>query len=118
MLMNVVLAVKNSSRCVVLSFEPSEGLIKLSRFMGTAWLGLVHFASPPADLKLMLVVYMAEKNLFMGMVANDQESLFGAVKQVIDTHRKQQQSKTKMVSDVASPSAASCLLSREIRNFH
>ncbi|KAK8767991.1 hypothetical protein V5799_005228, partial [Amblyomma americanum] len=96
MLMNVVLAVKNASRCVVLQFEHSEGLLKLSRFMGSAWLGLVHFASPPADIKLMLVVYMAEKNLYMGMVANDQESLFGAVKQVIDAHRKQQQNKTKL----------------------
>ncbi|KAL1486567.1 hypothetical protein MTO96_031333, partial [Rhipicephalus appendiculatus] len=97
MLMNVVLAVKNASRGVVMSFEPGDGLVKLSRFMGSAWLGLVHFASPPADLKLMLVVYMADKNLFMGMVANDQEGLFAAVKQVIDTHRKQQVTKTKMV---------------------
>ncbi|KAL3208513.1 hypothetical protein MRX96_039069 [Rhipicephalus microplus] len=101
MLMNVVLAVKNASRGVVMSFEPGEGLVKLSRFMGSAWLGLVHFASPPADLKLMLVVYMADKNLFMGMVANDQEGLFAAVKQVIDAHRKQQQSKTKMLQNMS-----------------
>ncbi|KAL1427725.1 hypothetical protein MTO96_017160 [Rhipicephalus appendiculatus] len=101
MLMNVVLAVKNASRGVVMSFEPGDGLVKLSRFMGSAWLGLVHFASPPADLKLMLVVYMADKNLFMGMVANDQEGLFAAVKQVIDTHRKQQVTKTKMLQNMS-----------------
>ncbi|EEC17382.1 transcription factor, putative [Ixodes scapularis] len=109
MLMNVVLAVKNAARCVVLAFgggpeggpAAAEGLHKLSRFMSSAWLGLVHFASPPADIKLMLVVYMPDKNFYMGMIANDQETLYGAVKQVVDTHRKQQQTKSKMLQTMS-----------------
>ncbi|XP_064480426.1 mediator of RNA polymerase II transcription subunit 25-like isoform X12 [Ornithodoros turicata] len=104
MLMNVVLAVKSAARCVVLGFRggpdannAADGLQKLSCFMTNAWLGMVHFASPPADIKLMLVLYMPEKNFYMGLIANDQESLFSAVKQVVDTHRKQQQTKNKMI---------------------
>lgn len=75
----------------------SEGLQKLSKSMSMQFVGCVQFQGM-SPIRMMIVIYMPDKRLFMGFIPNDQEGFFTAMKQMIEQHKKEQQSKQKMVS--------------------
>lgn len=117
LLMNVMPNIKNAARCVYLNFQTQDlsqpgnpqlaseqALQNLCRLMShnSGFLGFIHL-TPPCEIKVMIVVYMAESNTFIALIANEQEMLLNSIKQVFEHHKKaqqqqqQQQQKNKML---------------------
>lgn len=78
----------------------SDGLVKLSKSMSATYVGCVQFpqTQAPTMPRMMIVIYMPDKRLFMGFIPNDQDGFFTAMKQMIEQHKKEQANKQKMVS--------------------
>ncbi|RWS05292.1 mediator of RNA polymerase II transcription subunit 25-like protein [Dinothrombium tinctorium] len=89
---------KSASHHVGLHFTNSEneGFQKLSKIMSTNWVGCIQFTSIPA-IRMMIVLYMPEKKVYMGFIPHDQEGFFSAMRQMIEQHKKDQQQKHKQM---------------------
>lgn len=89
---------RQASHLVGLHFnQESEGLQKLSKIMSTNWVGCIQFTSP-TTIRMMIVLYMVDKKLYMGFIPNDQEDFFSKMRQMIEQHKKEQIAKQqKMV---------------------
>lgn len=77
----------------------SEGLQKLSKSMSMQFVGCVQFQGM-SPIRMMIVIYMPDKRLFMGFIPNDQEGFFAAMKHMIEQHKKEQQTKQKIMVSV------------------
>jgi len=95
---------KNHSHMITFHFsnQESEGYQKLSKIMsntertgGNAWVGCIQL-SPVHGVRMIIVIYMPEKKLFMGFIPIDQEAFFSEMRNTIEEHRKDQ-AKQKMV---------------------
>ncbi|XP_005190085.1 mediator of RNA polymerase II transcription subunit 25 [Musca domestica] len=67
------------SKMVVFKPQPCEALDALAKSMTTIFAGCVHFTTPantpPCDIKVLILLYTADKNAFLGFIPNNQ-SLF------------------------------------------
>ncbi|RWS24983.1 hypothetical protein B4U80_03752 [Leptotrombidium deliense] len=81
------------------SNQENEGFQKLSKIMSSNWVGCIQFTSVPT-IRMMIVLYMPEKKVYMGFIPHDQEAFFAAMRQMIEQHKKDQQQKQKQMVSV------------------
>ncbi|GIY35027.1 hypothetical protein CEXT_2151 [Caerostris extrusa] len=88
---NLFSTLKTAARHVLIHFnQESDALQKLCKNMSSGLVGCIQFQNP-VDIRIMVVLYMPDKRIYMGFIANDQESFFNNIRQRYETHRKQQQ---------------------------
>ncbi|CAL1263811.1 unnamed protein product [Larinioides sclopetarius] len=88
---NLFSTLKTAARHVLIHFnQETEALAKLCKNMSSGLVGCIQFQNP-VDIRIMVVLYMPDKRIYMGFIANDQESFFNNIRQRYENHRKQQQ---------------------------
>ncbi|GFS38181.1 mediator of RNA polymerase II transcription subunit 25 [Trichonephila inaurata madagascariensis] len=92
---NLFSTLKTAARHVLIHFnQESEALNKLCESMSSGLVGCIQFQNL-VDIRIMMVLYMPDKCIYMGFIANDQESFFNNIRQRYENHRKQQQQQQK-----------------------
>lgn len=88
---NLFNILKTAARHVLIHFnQESEALSKLCKIMSSGLVGCIQFHQN-CDIRIMVVLYMPDKKIYMGFIANDQDSFFHNIRQMYENHRKQQQ---------------------------
>ncbi|CAG2108167.1 unnamed protein product, partial [Medioppia subpectinata] len=93
LIMRLFPMLKNGSYHISLHFsgDTDQGLSKLSKIMSTNWVGCIQFTA--LSIRMMIILYMPDKRMYMGFVPHDQEEFFKAMREIIETHKKEQQAK-------------------------
>lgn len=68
--------------------QPPESFESLSKVMSNGYAGCVHFTPAQCDVKILILLYMADKKSYYGFIPNDQNGYVDKLRRVI------QQSKT------------------------
>lgn len=75
------------SKMVVFRPNPCEALETLSKVMTNGFAGCVHFSTsssmPSCDIKVLILLYTAEKNAFLGFIPNNQTIFVDRLRKVI-----------------------------------
>ncbi|XP_027205076.2 uncharacterized protein LOC113798707 [Dermatophagoides pteronyssinus] len=87
---------KNNSYQVHFHFpNESQGLQLLCKAMGSM-VGCIQLTTP-ANIRIIIVFYLPDKKLFLGFIPHDQEEFMNSMKQLVETHKKEQNVKQKMI---------------------
>lgn len=85
-----------NSKSVLFHPQSCEGLESLTKVMSSGFAGCVHFTSVPnsnaCDIKVLILLYTAEKRAYLGFIPNDQAAFVDRLRKVI-----QQQKSTQML---------------------
>ncbi|XP_015915623.1 mediator of RNA polymerase II transcription subunit 25 [Parasteatoda tepidariorum] len=93
---NLFAILKTAAKHVLIHFtQDCDALNKLCKNMSSGLVGCVQFPNN-CDIRIMVILYMPDKRIYMGFIANDQEAFFNNIRQMYDNHRKQQQQKQRM----------------------
>ena len=89
---------KASSQSVHLLFNPTdtESYQKLSKSMSNNFVGCIQMNVQMNAIRIFIIHYTDKK--FVGLIPNDQESFFAALKQAIEMHKAKNLTNQKMVS--------------------
>ncbi|XP_033217039.1 mediator of RNA polymerase II transcription subunit 25 isoform X2 [Belonocnema kinseyi] len=80
-----------NSRSVCFYPTPCEALESLIKVMSSGFAGCVHFNSqPPCGIKVLLLLYTAEKGSFLGFIPNDQSGFVDRLRKVIQQQKNTQ----------------------------
>ncbi|CAG2165639.1 unnamed protein product [Oppiella nova] len=103
LIMRLFPMLKNGSYHISLHFngDPEQGLSKLSKIMSTNWVGCIQFTA--LSIRMMIILYMPDKRMYMGFVPHDQEEFFKAMREIIETHKKEQQAKQQQQKMMVNP---------------
>ncbi|XP_051168877.1 mediator of RNA polymerase II transcription subunit 25-like isoform X2 [Leptopilina boulardi] len=80
-----------NSRSVNFYPTPCEALESLIKVMSTGFAGCVHFnTQPPCGIKVLLLLYTADKRSFVGFIPNDQSGFVDRLRKVIQQQKNTQ----------------------------
>ncbi|XP_012287300.1 mediator of RNA polymerase II transcription subunit 25 [Orussus abietinus] len=93
---NIGGAYLKNSKSVIFHPTPSEGLDSLTKVMSSGFAGCVHFTSipSPCDIKVLILLYTAERRAYLGFIPNDQTAFVDRLRKVIQ-HQKSTQALVK-----------------------
>ncbi|XP_023213843.1 mediator of RNA polymerase II transcription subunit 25-like, partial [Centruroides sculpturatus] len=99
---NVTAILKNAARHIYVHFpQDTEAVQKLTKFMSSNWIGCIQF-TPPNELRIMLILYMTDKQIYIGAIPNDQDGFLAVIRQIFESYRKQQAAKQqKMLTQLS-----------------
>ncbi|XP_008546945.1 mediator of RNA polymerase II transcription subunit 25 [Microplitis demolitor] len=87
-----------NSRSVLFHPTPCDALDSLTKVMSTGFAGCVHFTSAPAlpacEIKVLILLYTAEKRAYLGFIPNDQTAFVDRLRKVIQ-HQKTSHAATR-----------------------
>lgn len=92
---NIGGAYLKNSKSVLFHPQNCEALESLTKVMHSGFAGCVHFTSipsPTCDIKVLILLYTAEKRAYLGFIPNDQVAFVDRLRKVI-----QQQKSTQMM---------------------
>ncbi|BES98939.1 Mediator complex subunit 25 von Willebrand factor type A [Nesidiocoris tenuis] len=74
-----------NSKSVLFHLQPSEALEALTKVMSNGFAGCVHFNSMASacDIKVLILLYTAERSAFLGFIPNDQAAFVDRLRRVI-----------------------------------
>ncbi|XP_014485154.1 PREDICTED: mediator of RNA polymerase II transcription subunit 25-like isoform X2 [Dinoponera quadriceps] len=82
--------IKNS-KSVIFHPTPCEALESLTKMMTAGFAGCVHFSttpqSPPCEIKVLILLYTAEKKSYLGFIPNDQGAFVERLRKVIQQQK-------------------------------
>ncbi|XP_008206394.1 mediator of RNA polymerase II transcription subunit 25 isoform X2 [Nasonia vitripennis] len=85
---NIGQAYLKNSKSVVFFPSPCEALESLIKVMSNGFAGCVHFTSTPScNIKVLLLLYTAEKRTFIGFIPNDQQAFVDRLRKVIQQQK-------------------------------
>ncbi|KAF6199713.1 hypothetical protein GE061_006011 [Apolygus lucorum] len=102
-----------NSKSVLFHLQPSEALEALTKVMSSGFAGCVHFnsvsSSPQCDIKVLILLYTAEKRAFLGFIPNDQVAFVDRLRRVIQhsktTHAMNRQGQAGQAGGSMAPGA-------------
>ncbi|KAK9886904.1 hypothetical protein WA026_019161 [Henosepilachna vigintioctopunctata] len=84
-----------NSKSVLFHPQPCEALESLTKVMSSGFAGCVHFTSiansQTCDIKVLILLYTAEKRAYLGFIPNDQTAFVGRLREVIQKQKSSQQ---------------------------
>ena len=75
---------------VVFQWGQSDALESLSKVMANGFAGCVHFTLAQCEIKVLILLYMAEKKAYLGFIPNDQTGYVERLKRVIQLNKNSQ----------------------------
>ncbi|CAG9861461.1 unnamed protein product [Phyllotreta striolata] len=88
---NIGGAYLKNSKSVLFHPQPCDALESLTRVMSSGFAGCVHFTSvPPCDIKVLILLYTADKKAYLGFIPNDQVAFVDRLRKVIQQQKSQQ----------------------------
>ncbi|XP_015111836.1 mediator of RNA polymerase II transcription subunit 25 isoform X2 [Diachasma alloeum] len=103
---NIGGAYLKNSKSVLFHPTPCEALDSLTKVMSAGFAGCVHFPSSPSlpncDIKVLILLYTAEKRAYLGFIPNDQSGFVERLRKVIQ-HQKNNQALLRQNQGGAGP---------------
>ncbi|XP_063995109.1 mediator of RNA polymerase II transcription subunit 25 isoform X3 [Diachasmimorpha longicaudata] len=91
---NIGGAYLKNSKSVLFHPTPCEALDSLTKVMSAGFAGCVHFPSSPSlpncDIKVLILLYTAEKRAYLGFIPNDQPGFVERLRKVIQQQKNNQ----------------------------
>ncbi|RLU26588.1 hypothetical protein DMN91_000384 [Ooceraea biroi] len=85
-----------NSKSVLFHPTPCEALESLTKMMSAGFAGCVHFtsaaSSPACEIKVLILLYTAEKKTYLGFIPNDQTAFVDRLRKVIQQQKTSQAS--------------------------
>ncbi|XP_032671316.1 mediator of RNA polymerase II transcription subunit 25-like isoform X1 [Odontomachus brunneus] len=80
-----------NSKSVIFHPTPCEALESLTKMMSAGFAGCVHFTSvppsPACEIKVLILLYTAEKKSYLGFIPNDQTAFVDSLRKVIQQQK-------------------------------
>ncbi|XP_023012280.2 mediator of RNA polymerase II transcription subunit 25 isoform X2 [Leptinotarsa decemlineata] len=93
---NIGGAYLKNSKSVLFHPQACDALESLTRVMSSGFAGCVHFTSiqqnhSPCDIKVLILLYTADKRAYLGFIPNDQAAFVDRLRKVIQQQKSNQQ---------------------------